>query len=242
MSTSSTSQETMDPETTVNNETNNETNNEATNETPSPSRQAILAAAQSLLASHGYAGLSMRELAAESGLAKATIYHHFHDKRDLFRSVLERDMTMVHDQIVGAAGSATGAVAKIQAVIRTYVSLMQERRTVIMSVLRELGQDQDSLCDFIRERRIHYFAPIATILEAGIAEGVFRPINTEQAAISMVGMINAFVVFHAFNTDDTDDTDDIGDTAQREQVNQAIIDHTVNLFLHGIAVTPDSKH
>jgi AcrR family transcriptional regulator len=180
----------------------------------------ILAAAQSLLASHGYAGLSMRELAAESGLAKATIYHHFHDKDDLFRSVLERDMVMVHEQIAAAAAGATGAVAKLSAVMRTYAALMRERRTVIMSVLRELGQETSTICEFIQDRRSCYFAPITAILEEGIAEGVFRPLNVEQAAISMVGMINAFVVFRTI-------------TANAEP-DETIVEHTIDLFLNGI--------
>ncbi len=189
--------------------------------TITPSKEAILDAAQTLLATHGYAGLSMRELATESGLAKATIYHHFQDKNDLFRSVLERDMAMVYAQIVAAANSATTAVDKLSAVIRTYVALMRERRTVIMSVLREMGQEEGNLCEFIQSRRSCYFDPIATILEQGIAEGEFRAINVEQAAISLVGMINAFVVFRLLT-----------DT---QEPSEAIIDHTIDLFLHGIA-------
>jgi AcrR family transcriptional regulator len=184
------------------------------------SKEAILDAAQSLLANHGYAGLSMRELAAESGLAKATIYHHFQDKNDVFRSVLQRDMTMVHTQIVAAADSTTTAVDKLSAVIRMYVVLMGERRTVIMSVLHELAQEESKLCEFIHNQRNCYFAPIATILEQGIAEGVFRPLNVEQAAISLVGMINAFVVFRVL--------------ADTKEPDEEIINHTINLFLRGV--------
>lgn len=189
---------------------------------PTTSKEAILDAAQMLLATHGYAGLSMRELATESGLAKATIYHHFQDKNDLFRSVLERDMVMVHSQIVAAANGAATAVDKLTAVIRTYVGLMSERRTVIMSVLRELGQDESNLCEFIHSRRSCYFDPIATILNQGIAEGDFRPIDVEQASISLVGMINAFVVFRL-----------LIDTHKPN--NEGVIEHTIDLFLHGVA-------
>ena len=185
-----------------------------------PSKEAILDAAQMLLAHHGYAGLSMRELAAESGLAKATIYHHFQDKNDLFRSVLERDMAMVYEQIVAAANSATAAIDKLSAVIHTYVALMSDRRTVIMSVLRELGQDEGNLCEFIQSRRSCYFEPIATILNQGIDAGEFRPVNAEQAAISLVGMINAFVVFRLLT--------------DSQEPAEALIDHTIDLFLHGV--------
>jgi len=188
--------------------------------TSTPSKEAILDAAQTLLANHGYAGLSMRDLATESGLAKATIYHHFQDKNDLFLSVLARDMTMVHAQIVAAADSSTAAIDKLSAVVRTYIDLMRERRTVIMSVLREMGQDEQILCEFIQSRRHCYFDPIAAILEQGIAEGEFRPVNVEKSAISLVGMINAFVLFRVLTNSD-------------EPV-EALIDHTLELFLYGI--------
>ena len=137
-----------------------------------------------------------------------------------FASVLQRDMEMVHEQIVAAANKATAPVDKLSAVIRTYWSLMRERRTVIMSVLREMGQEESNLCEFIHNRRSCYFDPIAAILEQGIGEGVFRPLNVEQAAISMVGMINAFVVFRVL--------------ANADEPDEEMIDHTINLFLYGI--------
>lgn len=195
--------------------------------TPSTSKEIILEAATNLLARRGYTGLSMRELATESGLAKATIYHHFQDKDELFQSVLERDMAMVNRQLIAAAENATGSIAKITAVIRLYASLMRKRRTVIMSVLRELSKEKSDLCRFIHHRRSQYFTPITAILEEGIAEGVFRPLNVEQTALSMVGMINAFMIF-AYDEQSTA-------TCELTESDEQFIDHTVQLFLFGIS-------
>ena len=221
---------TTNPESEANPTESADTTRSATAATPTTSKELILDAAQNLLAHHGYAGLSMRELAAESGLAKATIYHHFQDKDEIFRSVLERDMAMVHGQLVAAATEATGAVNQISAVIRVYVGLMRQRRTVIMSVLRELGSEATNLCAFIEERRHRYFAPITTILEAGIAEGVFRPLHVEQTAISLIGMINAFVIFAPDENSSDEDCSQSTTTAADEQ----FIGHITQLLLFGI--------
>lgn len=234
------------------------TKNQVSAKGPASSKDVILDAAQTLLAQRGYAGLSMRELATESGLAKATIYHHFQDKNALFRSVLERDMAMVHSQLEVAAAREEGAIAKITAIIRVYVALMRARRTVIMSVLRELGKESNPLCTFIYEQRGRYFTPITTILKEGIAEGVFRPLDVEQTAIGLVGMINAFMVFchpMALATGEPAKREPIGaESNSTTQINcaemncesaangsdglaaadESFIENTVQLFLHGI--------
>ena len=62
------------------------------------SRQAILNAAEGILNRSGYAGLSMRELSRESGLAKSTLYHYFEDKHQIYLSVVERE----HGRISGS--------------------------------------------------------------------------------------------------------------------------------------------
>lgn len=194
--------------------------------TPPTSKDQILDAAQKLLACNGYAGLSMRELAAKSGVAKATIYHHFQDKDALFYATLERDMARVHERLVTAANQETGAVAKISAVIRVYVSLMRERRTVLISVLHELSRKAGDLCTFIYERRSHYFTTIGTILEEGVADGTFRPLNVEQTSLALIGMINAYMIFSSHE----EALDDESATAKDEQ----FVEHTIALFLKGV--------
>jgi AcrR family transcriptional regulator len=52
-------------------------------------RRAILGAAESLLASGGAEGLSIRELCARAGVTPPTIYHHFGDKETLVERVVD---------------------------------------------------------------------------------------------------------------------------------------------------------
>ena len=51
--------------------------------------KAILDAARALFASHGYAEVSVDQIAERAGYAKGAFYHHFSSKQDLFEQVLD---------------------------------------------------------------------------------------------------------------------------------------------------------
>jgi AcrR family transcriptional regulator len=50
---------------------------------------AILAGARKLFAANGFEGASMDDIAAQAGVAKGAIYHHFASKEAIFTQVLE---------------------------------------------------------------------------------------------------------------------------------------------------------
>ncbi len=194
-------------------------------QTLSTSKQAILDAAQALLARHGYAGLSMRELALESGLAKATIYHYFQDKEEIFRQVLERDMLTVQEHLLRAIAAESGSLAKLRAVIYTLFSLMQARRTIIMSMLRELGENKQVFHEVICAHRDTHLRLLMGLIQTGIDEGVFRPVNVEYTTYSLLGMINTFVFFRLYLSDA-----DVTNVA----IDADAAEHTLQLILEGL--------
>jgi AcrR family transcriptional regulator len=66
-----------------------------TREAPS-TRDLILDAAERCFAERGFAGVSMRGIAAEAGLKnQASLYHHFRDKKALYEAVLARGITPI---------------------------------------------------------------------------------------------------------------------------------------------------
>lgn len=66
------------------------------------SRSAILDAAEALFAGKGFAGASMRTLAATAGVSQALIHHHFGTKAGLWKAVKERFAQQLADsQILG---------------------------------------------------------------------------------------------------------------------------------------------
>src|SRR5215210_5036882 len=64
-------------------------------------RTALLAAARALFAERGYAGVGTEEVVRRAGVTRGALYHHFRDKRDLFRAVYEQ----TEQEIVAAIGA-----------------------------------------------------------------------------------------------------------------------------------------
>ena len=74
------------------------TNRERTETT----RLALLDAARALFVSKGYGETSTPEIAVAAGITRGALYHHFVDKRDLFRQVLVREAESVAADIEAA--------------------------------------------------------------------------------------------------------------------------------------------
>jgi len=65
-----------------------------------PTRDMILDAAERRFAERGFAGVSVREIAADAGLKnQASLYHHFKNKKALYESVLTRGLGPIIDMV-----------------------------------------------------------------------------------------------------------------------------------------------
>ena len=66
----------------------------------------ILEAADELFGARGFDGVSMRDVAAEAGVAKAAVFYYFDGKDALFEAVLERYYTAHAEALTGAFATA----------------------------------------------------------------------------------------------------------------------------------------
>src|SRR3954470_10725133 len=66
-------------------------------------RGALIAAGRRLFGERGYAGVGTEEVVAAAGVTRGALYHHFRDKRDLFRAVFvesEQDLLRAVAEVV----------------------------------------------------------------------------------------------------------------------------------------------
>jgi TetR/AcrR family transcriptional regulator, cholesterol catabolism regulator len=194
-------------------------------ETPvSPQKQAILDVAENLFAEHGYEGLSIRDLAEHCGLAKATIYHHFQDKEEIFMSVLAQEMLKIHARTMGAGYAVQDPVERLRVVIHAYCQMMSERRSLILSAIHASADVQTHARDFIHRHRQLFLEPLTAIIQQGIEEGRFRAVNAQLSAASLLGMLNSTVSFRLL--------------FENMEYNEDAADHIFDLFFHGIGIAP----
>src|SRR5688572_29760353 len=68
-------------------------------------REALVRAGLELFAARGYAAIGTEEIVARAKVTRGALYHHFEDKRDLFRAVHEK---VEEDLVEGIAAQIGG--------------------------------------------------------------------------------------------------------------------------------------
>jgi AcrR family transcriptional regulator len=65
-------------------------------------RQALVDAARTLFTEQGFAATGTEEIVAAARVTRGALYHHFHDKADLFRAVMEQIAREVAEHLIDA--------------------------------------------------------------------------------------------------------------------------------------------
>jgi AcrR family transcriptional regulator len=71
-------------------------------------RQALVDAARRLFAELGFAATGTEEIVAGARVTRGALYHHFKDKNDLFRAVMEQVAREVADELISAELAGNG--------------------------------------------------------------------------------------------------------------------------------------
>jgi AcrR family transcriptional regulator len=135
-------------------------------------RRALLDAARSLFAERGYHGAAAEEIVRRAGLTRGALYHHFEDKKDLFRAVVEEMVGEIDEKVQETVRAASGPREAVMAGYRTFLdaALDPEMRRIFFldgpSVLGWEWHEMDAH---------HAVGKIEEGLEALVAEGLMEP-------------------------------------------------------------------
>ncbi|QWF15065.1 TetR/AcrR family transcriptional regulator [Lysobacter capsici] len=123
-------------------------------------RHALLEAARVLFVDKGYADTSTPEVSAAAGTTRGALYHHFVDKRDLFRHLLLREAQAVKAEILAASADdpsprqalIDGAQAYLQAMtVPGRTRLMLIDGPAVLGLGDATAIDDDNAADTLRE-------------------------------------------------------------------------------------------
>lgn len=160
---------------------------------PEESRAAILQAAAREFAQHGIAGARTDTIAQEAHVNKALLYYYFQDKETLYGAVLDSAFSGLKQTVFRVLDSDLPPREKILAYVGAYFDFIASNQMYPRLMQREMmraKEGQSAHIDKIIKAHIRpIFEKVSQVLQKGIAEGEFRPINPVHFVPSMVAMI-----------------------------------------------------
>jgi AcrR family transcriptional regulator len=189
------------------------------------SKEDILEKTAPLFASEGYAATSMRDLAKACGITPAALYHHFTDKEQLYREVLEYTFRRRIGRMGEALKGLTRFEDKVRRVVEVLVDAVDDDELFLPMLRRELLERDEKRLEYLATRV--FAEPFREIMRVGrdLPAGNFRPSFLAASALALtIGHYTLEPVRRYLMPSDTPD-----------DLRQTIVDHVTKLALAGMA-------
>src|SRR5881296_2787481 len=188
----------------------------------------IVTAALEVFVERGFAAARLEEVARRAGVTKGTLYLYFKSKEALFKAVVRETIVPVIAQGEALAQSFPGTARElVERLVREYWRLVGE--TDLAGIPKLMMAEAATFPQLTR----FYYDEVVTrghrlmagVIERGIKNGEFRPVDVMLAAkLAMSPLMHAAVVRRAFASCMPEGFD----------VKQYLDTH-IDLYLHGIA-------
>lgn len=152
--------------------------------------QGIILAARKRFAYYGFSKVTMDEIAADVGMAKASLYYYFPTKVDLFKSVIAEEQDLFIEKLNNILQAKTSAADKLQQYVRerldhfkTFINLgklsfqsIQELKPLFADLHKNFSE---------REHKL-----LAGIISDGNKKGEFKPGKPERTATLILHVLH----------------------------------------------------
>lgn len=190
-------------------------------------RDRILRAARELFADQGYARTSIRQVADRAGANSALIYYYFGNKADLFEASMGEPSHQLRAMLERALAAPPPASHRLELFLREYVPFALTQIPLTALVFRSLSSGDPELAERMRAQLEPNAALLRRIIQQGVEQGEFRPLDAHLAVGSLLGMVLFFVLAAPIAAPALE-VEPGPDFADR------LAAHTLDLFLQGV--------
>ncbi|MFU8883219.1 MAG: TetR family transcriptional regulator [Rhodobacterales bacterium] len=155
----------------------------------------VAEAALALFARHGYAAVSMRQIAAAVGVQAGALYNYTTDKQSLLFDLMRGHMDdlLAARQAVPPAGDP---MARLQEFTRFHIRFHLERPDAVFVSYMELRNLLPANFTVIEGLRRTYEDELETVLRDGVAAGVFAVSDTKITTLAVIAMLTGVTTWY----------------------------------------------
>lgn len=155
--------------------------------------EQILEAAAKAIAEHGFHGMTMRGLAAATGMSLANFYNYFDSKDDLLFELHERAFTSLAATAEEAIGAGRDPEAQLYRFIENHVGFFTQHTDVMRVLIYEASKLERDHRREVRELKAVYFERALEIVASIFVERTGSApdqAELERATYCVFGMMN----------------------------------------------------
>lgn len=160
----------------------------------SDGRHRILQAASILFAQRGFGSVSISDVAESAGLVKSSIYHHFESKEALYAAVITDVVHYSNEQMELGAKGATWR-ERLRGATFALSQLTGPNSHILSLILGGIAQTPENQkgkkTDKVAPLRQEFISVLVREIASGIKAGDLRRLDTELAALALVGVVTA---------------------------------------------------
>ncbi len=162
--------------------------------TPAPGARRIENAARRLFASRGYAGTSMAEIAAAAGVSKATVFHHYRSKRELYEALLGDALAGFREQLIPLLDTREDVQRSLRDFSAAHVERLMRMQGTMRLIAREMLSGTNSSGElFAGGEMQRNFSLLVEELRRGQARGTVRADIDPGLAVFLLLSANWFL-------------------------------------------------
>lgn len=153
--------------------------------------QKIVEAATGLFHRKGFKAATLDEVAKELNLTKAALYNYIPSKGKLLSIIYGQAFEKIFHRIYEISASEVSPAEKLRLIIRDHICNIITSDIAMFSVFfAEENQLPSKDFQVIRAEKKKYTQLVRQIIEEGIAQGVFKPVDARLQAYAILGMCN----------------------------------------------------
>lgn len=181
------------------------TKNQPASFNPNEKYAAILTAAFKVFARDGLHKGKIADVAKEAGVGKGTVYEYFRSKEDIFAAILNQFFDQIQWGLEEVNGQPLPADQKVARLLEMnldwFKSTTPEEALIITEIwaqgLRSFHTTEPDNAIIHRYRAIQELMMV--ILEQGVAEGIFRPVDSETLALLLMATLDGLGLHFLIN-------------------------------------------
>jgi AcrR family transcriptional regulator len=151
-------------------------------------RAQVIAAARERFTKHGISGTTMDGIAQAAGVAKGTVYLYYKSKEEIFRQILDEDLTQFQDETVPPISGPGDVEHKLGAFFLGVLGFFDRKKDFCEHAIFEMGAE-------VRKKAMLRFEVVfkaqvqawETLLAGAQRDGLIDPIDARATAVLLVG-------------------------------------------------------